>query len=123
VGSPLIALLLINVFLLGVGMVLEGLPALLITASILYPVVTSIGIDPIHFGVVICFNLILGIITPPMGIGLFVAARIANIPVDDVLRWSMPLLIPLLVSLMLVTVFPQLSLWLPDLVFGPRPGS
>jgi tripartite ATP-independent transporter DctM subunit len=121
VGSPVATLMLINVFLLLVGMVIEGLPALLITASILYPVVTSIGIDPIHFGVVICFNLILGIITPPMGIGLFVAARVADLPVEQVLQASVPLLIPLLLSLVAITVFPGLSLWLPDLVFGPRP--
>ena len=120
-GSPLAALALINVFLLVVGMVLEGLPALLITASILYPVVTAIGVDPIHFGVIICFNLIVGIITPPMGIGLFVAARVAKVPVEQVLRFSLPMLIPLLTSLAIITVFPQLSLWLPDLVFGPRP--
>ena len=120
-GSPLAALALINVFLLVVGMVLEGLPALLITASILYPVITAIGVDPIHFGVIICFNLIVGIITPPMGIGLFVAARVARVPVEQVLRFSLPMLIPLLTSLAIITVFPQLSLWLPDLVFGPRP--
>ncbi len=121
VGSPLAALALINLFLLVVGMMLEGLPALLITSSILYPVVTAIGIDPIHFGVVICFNLIIGIITPPMGIGLFVAARVAGVPVDQVLRFSLPMLVPLLVGLAIITVFPQLSLWLPDLAFGPRP--
>ena len=121
VGSPIAALLLINVFLLVVGTVIEGLPALLITASILHPVVMDIGIDPVHFGVVITFNLILGIITPPMGIGLFVAARVAGISVEEVLRATIPFLIPLMISLIVITVFPGLSLWLPDLVFGPRP--
>ena len=121
VGNPLAALLLINVFLLVVGTVLEGLPALLITASILHPVITEVGIDPVHFGVVICFNLILGIITPPMGIGLFVASRVAGIPVETVLRATIPFLVPLLVSLLVITIFPELSLWLPDLVMGPRP--
>jgi TRAP-type C4-dicarboxylate transport system permease large subunit len=56
-----------------------------------------------------------------MGIGLFVAARVARVPVEQVLRFSLPMLIPLLTSLAIITVFPQLSLWLPDLVFGPRP--
>ena len=121
VGSPIAALLLINIFLLIVGTVIEGLPALLITASILHPVVMEIGIDPVHFGVVITFNLILGIITPPMGIGLFVAARVAGIPVEHVLRATIPFLVPLMVSLIVITVFPGLSLWLPELVFGPRP--
>ena len=121
VGSPIAALLLINVFLLVVGTVIEGLPALLITASILHPVVMDIGIDPVHFGVVITFNLILGIITPPMGIGLFVASRVAGIPVEQVLRATIPFLVPLMISLVVITIFPGLSLWLPDLVFGPRP--
>lgn len=121
VGSPLAALALINLMLLIVGAVMEGLPALLITASILYPVVTEVGIDPIHFGVVICFNLVLGIITPPMGIGLFVAARVAGIPVETVLRATLPFLVPLLISLVVITAVPELSLWLPNLVFGPSP--
>jgi|TARA_B100000686_G_C16736927_1_gene944212 tripartite ATP-independent transporter DctM subunit len=120
VGSPLAALGLINIFLIVAGMVMEGLPALLITASILYPVVTSIGIDPVHFGVIISFNLIIGIITPPMGIGLFIAGRVANVPVDQVLKYSTPFLIPLLISLAVITLFPQISLWLPDLLMGPR---
>ena len=121
VGSPIAALAVINLFLLAAGMVLEGLPALLITSSILFPVVTAIGIDPIHFGIIICFNLVVGIITPPMGIGLFVAARVAGVPVEQVLRFSLPMLIPLLVSLAIITAFPQISLWLPDLILGPRP--
>ena len=121
VGSPIAALLLINIFLLVVGTVIEGLPALLITASILHPVVMEIGIDPVHFGVVITFNLILGILTPPMGIGLFVASRVAGIPVEQVLRATIPSLILFMVSLIVITVFPGLSLWLPELVFGPRP--
>ena len=121
VDSPLAALALINLFLLIVGMVLEPLPALLITSSILHPVITSIGIDPVHFGVIICFNLILGIVTPPMGIGLFVAARVANIPVEGVLKGTIPFLLPLFASLAVITLFPQISLWLPDLIYGPRP--
>ena len=74
VHSPLVGLLVINVFLLVVGMFLETVPALLILSSILLPVIKTLGIDPVHFGVIICYNLILGIITPPMGIGLFVRA-------------------------------------------------
>ena len=119
IQSPLVGLLLINVFLLVVGMFLETLPALLIMSSILLPVTQALGVDPVHFGIIICFNLILGIITPPMGIGLFVAARVARVAPEQVLRAILPFLVPLVAGLLVITAFPQLTLWLPNLVFGP----
>ena len=119
IQSPLVGLLLINVFLLVVGMFLETLPALLIMSSILLPVTQALGVDPVHFGIIICFNLILGIITPPMGIGLFVAARVARVAPEQVLRAILPFLVPLIAGLLVITAFPQLTLWLPNLVFGP----
>ena len=119
VHSPLVGLLILNVFLLVVGMFLETLPALLIMSSILLPVTQALGVDPVHFGVIICFNLILGIITPPMGIGLFVAARVARVTPEQVLRAILPFLVPLVAGLLVITAFPQLTLWLPNLVFGP----
>ena len=121
IENPLLALLIINVFLILVGMFLETLPAILILSPILLPILAPFGIDQVHFGVIICFNLIIGIITPPMGIGLFVAARVANTSPELVLKATMPFLIPLLFGLAVVTAFPTLTLWLPDLVFGPRP--
>ena len=102
-------------------MFLETLPAILILSPILLPILAPFGIDQVHFGVIICFNLIIGIITPPMGIGLFVAARVADTTPELVLKATMPFLIPLLFGLAIVTAFPILTLWLPDLVFGPRP--
>jgi len=117
VQSPLVGLFLINVFLLIVGMFLETVPALLILSSILLPVIKVLGIDPVHFGVIICYNLILGIITPPMGIGLFVAARVANITPEAVLKASWPFFIPLLVALAIISAVPALSLWLPMTVY------
>ena len=119
IQSPLLGLLIINVFLLVVGMFLETLPALLIMSSILLPVTQALGVDPVHFGIIICFNLILGIITPPMGIGLFVAARVARVAPEQVLRAILPFLVPLVAGLLVITAFPQLTLWLPNLVFGP----
>ena len=118
---PLLSLLIINVFLILVGMFLETLPAILILSPILLPILAPFGIDQVHFGVIICFNLIIGIITPPMGIGLFVAARVADTTPELVLKATIPFLIPLLFGLAVVTAFPILTLWLPDLVFGPRP--
>ena len=117
VQSPLLGLLVINLFLLVVGMFIETVPALLILSSILLPVVKGLGVDPVHFGIIICYNLIIGIITPPMGIGLFVAARVAGITPEAVLRASWPFFVPLFASLAAITAFPALSLWLPTLVY------
>ena len=117
VQSPLLGLLVINLFLLVVGMFIETVPALLILSSILLPVVKGLGVDPVHFGIIICYNLIIGIITPPMGIGLFVAARVAGITPEAVLRASWPFFVPLLTSLAVITSFPALSLWLPTTVY------
>jgi len=116
--NPLLALMAINGFLLIVGMLIDSLPALIIASSVLMPVIKSLGIDQVHFGIIICFNLIIGIITPPMGIGLYVASRVANIPVEEVLKAVVPFCIPLLFSLLVITAVPELSTWLPNLVFG-----
>jgi TRAP-type C4-dicarboxylate transport system permease large subunit len=118
-SNPIFVLLLINLFLIVVGMAIDNLPALIICSTMLLPVIKSTGIDPVHFGVVICFNLIVGIITPPMGIGLYIASRVSEISVERVIKAVLPFLAPLLVSLLLISVLPGLSLWLPNLVFGP----
>lgn len=120
VQSPLLGLLIINVFLLLVGMLVEALATLLILSPILLPVATSYGIDPVHFGLIICFNLLLAMITPPMGIGLFVAASVAGTTPERVLVAILPFFIPLVLGLAMICVFPQLTLWLPDLVFGKQ---
>jgi tripartite ATP-independent transporter DctM subunit len=118
VHSPIVGLLVINVLLLVVGTFLETVPALLILSPILLPVVTGLGIDPVHFGVIICYNLILGIIHPPLGIGLFVAARVARITPEQVLRATWPFFIPLFGGLIIISAMPQLSLWLPNTVYA-----
>jgi len=119
VSDPILGLLLINVLLLVVGMFLETVPGILILAPILLPYAVELGIHPVHFGVILCFNLVLGIITPPIGVGLFVTAYIARIRPEEVLRGVAPFFVTLLIGLMLITFVPALSLWLPDLVFGP----
>jgi tripartite ATP-independent transporter DctM subunit len=118
VQSPLVGLLVINLLLLVVGTFLETVPALLILSPILLPVVKGLGIDPVHFGVIISYNLILGIIHPPLGIGLFVAARVARITPEQVLGATWPFFIPLFGGLLIVSAFPQLSLWLPNTVYA-----
>jgi tripartite ATP-independent transporter DctM subunit len=118
VTNPFLGLLVINVLLLVVGTFLETVPALLILSPILLPVVKGLGIDAVHFGVIISYNLILGIIHPPLGIGLFVAARVARITPEQVLKATWPFFIPLFGGLIIVSAFPALSLWLPNTVYA-----
>jgi tripartite ATP-independent transporter DctM subunit len=117
--SRFVVLLLINSGLLVLGCILETTPALLITSPILMPIAARYGVDPVHFGVVICLNLIIGIITPPMGIGLFAVSAVTKLPVETVTRAALPYLAPLLLALIVVTYVPGLVMWLPDLVMGP----
>jgi len=118
VRSPVLGLIVINILLLVVGTFLETVPALLILSPILLPVVKGLGIDPVHFGVIISYNLILGIIHPPLGIGLFVAARVARITPEQVLSATWPFFIPLFGGLLIVSAVPELSLWLPNTVYA-----
>jgi tripartite ATP-independent transporter DctM subunit len=116
--NPLIILLMINIFLLIVGCFMEALAAMIILVPVFMPVIQSVGIDPVHFGLVMVLNLMIGTLTPPVGIVLFVVARVANLPFEAVTRATAPFLIPLIAVLILITVFPPLVLWLPNLVFG-----
>jgi tripartite ATP-independent transporter DctM subunit len=116
--NPLIILLMINIFLLIVGCFMEALAALIILVPVFMPVIQSVGIDPVHFGLVMVLNLMIGTITPPVGIVLFVVARVAKLPFETVTRATAPFLIPLIVVLVLITIFPPLVLWLPNLIFG-----
>lgn len=108
-------LALLNIFVLILGCILEPIPVLIITTPILLPVVQQIGVDLVHFGVIICYNAVLGIITPPMGIGLYVIMGIVDISFEELLKAVTWYLIPLITSLFLISFFPQLSLWLPNL--------
>lgn len=114
---PAIKLLALNVLLLLIGAVIEGIPALLILIPVLLPVAVALGVDPIQFGVIMNFNLCIGLIHPPMGLALFVVSNISGLPTET-LAWAvLPFLAPLLVSLLLFTYVPGLSLWLPNLLF------
>jgi tripartite ATP-independent transporter DctM subunit len=112
-------LLIINVFLLVLGCLLEPIPMLILTLPILLPLVQQIGVDLVHFGIMISFNITLGIITPPMGVGLYVMCRVSGVKFEDLVVACLPLLVSLLGALLLVTYWPALSLWLPTLVMGP----
>ena len=117
--NPLVILLLINGFLLIVGCFMEALAALVILVPVFLPVIKGVGIDPIHFGVVMVLNLMIGTLTPPIGIVLFVVARVANLPFERVTRATAPFLVPLVAVLLLITVFPELVLFVPRLALGP----
>ncbi|MGE5851462.1 MAG: TRAP transporter large permease [Candidatus Methylomirabilota bacterium] len=116
--DPLIILLMINLFLLIVGCFMEALAAMIILVPVFLPVILSVGIDPVHFGIVMVLNLMIGTLTPPVGIVLFVVARVAKLPFEVVTRATAPFLVPLIAVLVLITVFPELVLWLPRLVLG-----
>jgi len=118
IESPLVFLLLVNVMLLIIGCFMEALAAMLILIPILAPAAASYGIDPVQFGVIVVLNLIIGTITPPMGVVLFVVTRIAEIRFEVMARAILPWLIPLLVVLAAITLYPPLTLWLPTAMRG-----
>ncbi|WP_085990940.1 TRAP transporter large permease [Oceanobacillus senegalensis] len=111
-----VMLLIINFLLLFLGSIMEGIPIKLIMIPILLPIMDSLGIDRIHFGVVMSYNLLLGMITPPVGLGLYVISRVGKVSFEKVVRNVLPLYIPLILALIILTYFPQISLWLPNLL-------
>ena len=113
-------ILLINVLLLIVGMFMETIAALIILFPTLMAVAVQVGIDPVHFATFAVLNLMIGLTTPPVGVCLFVCANIARTPLSSVIRAIFPFLIGNIVVLLLVSFIPQLSLWLPNLLFGAK---
>jgi tripartite ATP-independent transporter DctM subunit len=113
--NPYMVLFWINLFLLFLGCIMETLAAILITVPVLVPLVKSLGIDPLHFGVVMVVNLSIGLATPPVGVNLFVASAIAKISLEKISKAVWLFLIALLIPLALITYIPQISLWVPRL--------
>ena len=115
--SAWVFLLLVNLLMLFVGCFLEPTASILILVPVLMPAVHQLGIDPVHFGLVMVLNLMIGLLHPPMGMVLFVLARIANLSFERTTMAIPPWLVPLLASLVLITYVPQISLWLPRLIY------
>jgi tripartite ATP-independent transporter DctM subunit len=113
--NKIVILLLINLILLFVGIFMDMTPAVLIFTPIFLPVVTKLGLDPVHFGIIMILNLCIGLCTPPVGSVLFVGVGIAKTTIEKVIRPLIPLFIAMILALFLVTYFPQISLWLPGL--------
>ncbi len=116
--NPVIVLLLINVFLLILGTLMESVAILVIVAPVLAHMAKAVGIDLVHLGLVVVYNTLIGFITPPVGIGLFVVSDIAEVPVAKVIKATLPFLVPLLVVLLIITYVPATVTWLPNLVYG-----
>jgi len=114
--DPQVFLLLANGLMLFVGCFLEPVAAITILVPVLLPIVKTLGIDPVHFGLIMVLNLMIGLLHPPMGLVLYVLARVAKLSIERTTMAILPWLVPLLVSLALVTYLPILSLWLPRLV-------
>lgn len=108
--SPVLILLVINLFLLIVGMVMDTTPAILILTPILLPIVTNLGMDPVQFGVIMVVNLAIGFVTPPIGVNLFVASSLTDVPVMTIAKKAMPMIIYFLIALLLITFIPAISL-------------
>ena len=116
--NKLLILLIINIILLVVGCFIDTLAAITIMTPILLPIAIKLGISPIHFGVLMVLNLNIGLLTPPVGVVLYVLGRVANVPFETVMKGVLPFLIPLVLVLLLLTFLPQFSMWLPNLVYG-----
>lgn len=108
--SPVAILLIINVFLLIVGMVMDTTPAILILTPILLPIVTEIGMNPVQFGVIMVVNLAIGFVTPPIGVNLFVASSLTDVPVMTIAKKAAPMIFFFLIALLLITFIPTISL-------------
>jgi tripartite ATP-independent transporter DctM subunit len=115
--NPLVFLLLLNVFLLIVGTVLEPAAGLLITVPVVLPIALAFGIDPLHLGIIMILNLTIGLLTPPVGLVLYVLSGAGDVPYRQVIRGTLPTFVPLVGVLLLITYVPAITTWLPG-VFG-----
>ncbi len=114
--NPAYLLIIINIMLLIVGMFLDSTTATLLVVPIIAPPLVAAGIDPVHLGVITILNLMVGLITPPLGLSLFLVSNIAKVSINQVLRAIIPFLVPLLATLILITFFPSISLSLPNIL-------
>lgn len=111
--NPLVFLLIVNIFLLIVGMFLDGIAALIILVPIFMPIIGNYNIDPVHFGIIMCINLTIGLLTPPIGTGLYISSSLTNIKLEKLVRSIWPFLTVSIVALLIITYVPQLVTWLP----------
>lgn len=111
-----VILLIINIFLFFVGMLMESIAAVVILAPILLPVIQMIGIDPIHFGIIMTTNLAVGLCTPPVGVNTYMACAIGGIKIEQIMKQLIPCVALLFGTVLVISFFPQLFMWLPALI-------
>ncbi len=114
--NKIVVLLLMNAILFVVGFFMETIAAITILVPVLLPIAVEVGVDPVHFGVVMVLNLMIGLLTPPVGMVLYVLSRVAKVPFERCASATLPFLIPLVIVLLLITFIPQFSMWLPTLL-------
>jgi C4-dicarboxylate transporter DctM subunit len=117
-SDPLLFLLAVNVALLLIGMFVETNSSILVLSPILVPVAVSMGIDPVHFGLIMVINLAIGMVTPPLGVNVFAACTVGKVPFDRVVPKLVPMIVMMIGCLLAVTYFPGITLWLRDLVYN-----
>ena len=116
-NNPILIALLINLILLILGCIMDMAPIILIATPILLPIATSIGIDPIQFGIMVVLNCGIGLLTPPVGSVLFIGSAVAKLPMEKVVKVTLPFYLCMIITLLLITFVPGISLWLPS-IFG-----
>jgi len=114
--NPIILLLVVNILLLAVGMIMETIAAILVLTPLLVPALSRAGVDPIHLGIVMVLNLMIGLLTPPVGMSLYMVSIVSETPVERIIRAILPYFLPLFLSLIIVTLVPMISTWLPGLI-------
>ena len=120
--DPVTLLLLINALLIVLGTAVEGTSALIILTPIFVPILVKLNVDPVHFGIVLVTNLTIAGVTPPVGQMMFISSQVLRVPMEDYTVEVLPFLGAMLVVLLLLTLFPQITLWLPDLMYGKAVG-
>ncbi|GAW93800.1 TRAP transporter large permease [Calderihabitans maritimus] len=117
-NNPIVVLILINILMLVIGMFMETLAAIIILVPVFLPIINYLNIDPIHFGLVISLNAVIGLITPPVGLCLFIGSSIGKVPVERISRAVIPFVVSSVAVLLIVTYFPDLVLYIPRLFFN-----
>jgi C4-dicarboxylate transporter DctM subunit len=117
-NQPWVVLLIVNIILLILGCFMEGIAIMLLTIPVFMPLMTKVGIDPVHFGVVMTLNLMIGLLTPPVGMCLYAVSTISGVGIWPLAKELVPYIIALTICLMIITYVPGLVVWLPNLVMG-----
>ena len=114
--NPIILALLLNLILLVLGCIMDMAPIILIATPILLPIATSIGIDPIQFGIMVILNCGIGLLTPPVGAVLFIGSAVSKVSMERVVKATLPFYLCMIVTLLLITFVPAISMWLPQML-------